>query len=83
MNDYAPTLVHVTEDDIANGKPGRIDDCPIFLAMRSAGIPVVQVGSYRFYLESDENHHMLPANVIRFISDFDAGRPVSPFSFTL
>lgn len=80
--------IHVTQDDIDNGVACNTGLCPIAHAIRRA-VP----GSY-WYVGSVEVFHRdlngcrcdemdLPVPACEFISAFDEGRPVNPFSFEL
>ena len=70
--------ITVTRAHIDDGKPGDPDADPVALAIRErlpgarVGLAVVEIG---------KREHPLPRTAIRFVWDFDAGRPVEPFSF--
>ena len=72
--------ITVTRAHIEAGRPGDPDADPIALAIRehlpgaSVGLAVVEIG---------KSEHPLPRAAIRFVWDFDAGRPVEPFAFEL
>lgn len=78
--------VDVTAEDIAQGEPRKCVKCPIALALRRTleqslvgvgGHDAVMVGKHG--VTSVE----LPSMAVRFIADFDDGKPVQPFSFAL
>ena len=72
--------ITVTRTHIEAGRPGDPDADPLALAIREhlpgarVGLAVVEIG---------KNEHPLPRAAIRFVWDFDAGRPVEPFAFKL
>jgi len=79
--------VHVTLDHINAGKRTDPEACPIALALCEAtGSQGWEVGddlAHRHdYDDLDRcDHWHLPEVATRFVRDFDAGRPVRPFSF--
>ena len=73
--------IDVTQEDIVNGKKKSCDECPIALAMIRAGYKNVSVGSY--FISSGNLTYLVPPEVTKFVLDFDAEKPVSPFSFEL
>ncbi len=81
-------LIVVTADHIKQGQPLNGNACPIALAYKEAtGIKVsVGVFSIRTYTRDGVGKEFigeLPSEAVRFIDDFDQGRPVEPFEFTL
>lgn len=77
--------IKVTQDHIKRGKRGKSSSCPVALAVRDymkgykgGTITVdgagVWIGPHSF---------TCPRSVGRFVSDFDAGREVKPFTFVL
>lgn len=82
--------IHVTEEDIRAGKAGACEECPIALAMGRAGFRNVQVAGFEetdtvFWILPDgtEVQADAPLSVRQFVSEFDRGLEVSPFSFNL
>jgi hypothetical protein len=81
--------IEVTQEDIDNGLRGNCRQCPIALVVaRSTGALYVSVNSgiqwsYFRGCVSPEHWRRIPLEVFRFMSDFDRGRPVEPFSFEL
>lgn len=75
--------IDVTQEDIDAGSPNRCRSCPVARAVhRATGKPHIVVTRNEILL-SGWGRFPLPAIAAEFISEFDAGRPVSPFSFTL
>lgn len=78
--------IEVTQDDIDNGKPDRIDMCPIVLACRRA-IPgrtsyVGECGDFiTVYGGIGVIKYSLSKEAMKFINDFDYRNPVKPFTF--
>lgn len=85
MSKTVTQIINVTAKHIAEGDPESATECPVALAIAD------QVeGSYPYVLAdeiavrvSDRVVFTSPPEVEQFISDFDAGLPVEPFSFAL
>lgn len=83
--------IEVTEHDIKNGQPCAPECCPIALAFRERwGLDEdeeLHVDKYGILIENGNGEETfrcpMPDAGCRFIDDFDAGRPVSPFTLTL
>jgi hypothetical protein len=87
--------IDVTADDIANGTRLNACQCPIARAATRAGLFAVEVypsgGPDEFQpghpseiiFGTPRRSSRLPATAERFISAFDEGRTVEPFSFEL
>ncbi len=80
--------IHVTQAHINAGVRQECRTCPIALALRGAiaHAPEVQVmsGSFvAFGSHGGAEIHRLPEAAQDFITAFDAGQPVQPFSFEL
>lgn len=77
--------INVTKRDIELGKPGEGEGCPIALAARrhpelkGCAVGLGLIGTEALGYDSMP----LPEEARRFVVDFDDGRPVAPFSFTL
>jgi hypothetical protein len=72
--------VKVTQEHIANGAPLSSMDCPIARAISD------QLMTDRVTVEYDHaivegKRYLASRNAMRFISDFDLGRPVKPQNF--
>ena len=86
--------VTVTREDIAIGQRDSIVSCPIARALKRSlaklvtdqGMPPmlidVRVWATFWYVPGGPRAS-LPASAQQFINDFDLGRPVTPFSFTI
>lgn len=79
--------VEVTQADIntALALDGMHDcsNCPVALALhRTLGTPV-EVGARSFGIRGQNFEGMLPESTVQFIRQFDEGKPVSPFTFTV
>lgn len=81
--------INVTKNDIAKGKRGRTNSCPIALACKRVKelSCVKAVGGLGLYTEitdgSFERVSFLPTRAAKFVMDFDSGNEVKPFSFTV
>lgn len=80
--------VEVTAEDIAKGKGGQTDACPIALACRRVGYPAAHVGYSGWSPNGTDIGHPwpvgpLPEEARRFVVDFDQGSPVKPATFRL
>lgn len=81
-------LIHVTQDDIKLGIRADCHLCPIALAIERA-LGVHDVGVYHGTADWCKPKRKtrwganLPIEAQTFISDFDAGAPVKPFTFNL
>jgi hypothetical protein len=86
--------VTVTVEDIGAGRRLSCRHCPVSLALKRFGWESPFVGEAylsregtgrknRFYPASPIESYAAPRTVQEFIQAFDAGRPVTPFSFTL
>ncbi len=79
--------IYVRKSDIEVGGRGNCFTCPVAMALKRAykGRSIsVQSDSYRVDRGSIKTGAWfpLPETAVRFVRDFDAGRPVKPFSFT-
>lgn len=79
------TEVHVTAEDIANGQKGECLLCPVALAMdRAFCCNDIWVGGYGYSRDGIKGEwRPLPFAVKIFVTHFDAGHPVEPFTFTI
>jgi hypothetical protein len=73
--------VEVTAEDIAAGNSGDCESCPIALACCRAGLNGVLVSDDG--IAWNGGFVDLPAGGLEFISDFDRGRVVLPFTFEI
>lgn len=72
--------IKVTQSDISNGGTEGCD-CPVALAMRRKW-PNAFVGAVRFKTDGAElTQHDLPHEAVSWITDYDRGLPVTPFTF--
>jgi hypothetical protein len=80
-------LVEVIEEDILGGVPGDRFACPVALALNRKLGPSHSVGAGDIYrvVTAGRDRHLapIPPTAATFIDDFDAGRPVAPFTFEL
>lgn len=78
--------IRVTEADIAEGTRGACRH-PIALAVMRHFQPPdkieVSLDRVYFYTSTIKGPRMLPPEACKFIRDFDSGRLVKPFTFTL
>ena len=78
--------ITVTLRDIATGKPGVCEACPVAKAARRVFRQPVLVGGSTITVNNDEvrmRRFALPHTAHAFIQRFDAKKPVKPFSFTV
>jgi hypothetical protein len=81
------TVITVTADHIAHGRPGSGRECAIALALWEAfpDAEDIGVGDFATVLVGDEPEMatLLPEQAREFVRDFDDGQPVEPFTFDL
>ena len=82
MSEMVKTKVNITQSHILSGRKGACRFCPIALALKDA-FPESTVHVQGFYFTIDGVQFQSPKEVVNFISDFDSGLPVRPFSFEL
>jgi len=77
--------IDVTEEDINDGVRQNCWTCPIALAaVRSLDDHTAYAALFLFVRRPGGTLSApLPNEAVRFMSDFDAGLPVKPFSFTV
>lgn len=79
--------VEVTAEDIERGKPRAACDCPVALAagrvFESPHVGVFRVGDDLDLFVLGFGQMRPSEEMRRFVDDFDAGRPVAPFTFTV
>lgn len=76
--------IHVIQEDINNGKRMHCSDCPVALAVkRKFNLPSYAVVVSHSTIRFDNNVVTIPEIVSDFISKFDNGRYVTPFSFEI
>lgn len=73
--------IDVTAQDIAEGMPRQPTRCALALAGARAFRGPVSVVGWGIY--AGDLAALLPREAQHFVSDYDKGRPVQPFSFTL
>ncbi len=79
-------LHHVTQEDIDRGVQKNCGECPVARRLsRDYGRPVsvTFILGWRFCDEEEGPvvYYKHPPEVLKFIESFDAGLPVSPFTF--
>ncbi len=76
--------INVTAEHIKRGKPKSCVYCPVALALKEQFAPVVFNGWYVWCPPLVKGALIeMPQEVLDFAADFDAGKPVEPFSFEL
>ena len=79
--------VSVTADMIRKGEPHSNNTCPVACGMLAAGFKEARVHIHFCTFRNDDTGDSvslaLPLEAQSFVRDFDAGLPVSPFSFPL
>lgn len=74
--------VYVGKRHIEHGKRANCDSCPIALALMEKNIwSSVSVSTTTAYFPNSCGY--LPPAAKKFISNFDSGHPVKPFSFRI
>lgn len=73
--------IDVTYTDIKKGVRNSLHNCPIALAAKRAGLKDVVVDGYSIAISN--LCRTLPQKVSTFVSKFDHGDKVEPFSFTI
>jgi hypothetical protein len=78
-------IIHVTQEDIQNGKRRSVYACPVARAVRrTPGCEYGWAGTRRIGTTGGpRGTHDTPENVRTFMGLFDAQYPVEPFSFEL
>lgn len=71
----------VTNDDIAQGKAGDCEACPIAIAARRVLNRAVKV--HIDWMEVEGSAYDLPVEASRFVSLFDENEAVEPLEFDL
>jgi hypothetical protein len=71
--------VNVTREDIDRGAPGFNSLCPIALAVNRRGFECRVF--YPGEADIGGREYRLSPAAVRFVADFDAGRPVKPIKF--
>ena len=72
--------IQVTKEDIKNGIRNDTCSCPIALACKKAlKTNEIDVGETKLYVQNCR--YNIPKKVQNFISCFDTGKKVKPFSF--
>jgi hypothetical protein len=79
----AKHTINVTQEDIDQGKRTSPTQCAVALAMRRETGNEWVVGEYDMDNFQTNIGVRLPEEARTFIKDFDYGRPVEPFSFTV
>lgn len=80
--------IRVTEKHIKDGVKGNCAACPVALAIQDTCelAKSVSAGNLLIFAESSKAPHyyqaFAPAEVEWFMTDFDRGRPVEPFTFS-
>lgn len=75
--------IEVTQQDIDNGKRASCFYCPIALVCTRTFKELCLIGeSYLGFIRGGKKYP-LPQNARQFVTDFDHGRPVKPFTFEL
>jgi hypothetical protein len=81
--------VEVTSDDIANGVKGNCSRCPVALAIArlprfsSHSVTVGLITAVTHDFAGRETNFIMAEEASSFIGQFDAGKPVIPFTFTM
>lgn len=79
-------LIQITAEHIRHGKKGSPGACPIALAIMEKCYDVYVATDYLQVKKQPGGYFtdmQFPKAVETFIQEFDAGKEVSPFSFTL
>lgn len=78
--------VDVTQEDINHGERGNCNSCPVARAIQRASGHECRAGGSQITIKPENGRNLYlvtPEAAWRFMYDFDMGRKVEPFSFTL
>ena len=80
--------IKVTQDHINEGLINNPKCCPIALAFKEQASGCISTSVEKLILEWEDDNHkkyaaMLPADALKFVSDFDNGIDVNPFEFEI
>ena len=77
--------IEVTEEDIRKGVRDNCRECPIASACNRAGLkyPSVYPEEIQYWQNIGLKGWRTSAEVEYWIADYDAGKPVTPFSFEM
>jgi hypothetical protein len=75
-------VINVTQEDIDEGKPVVCNECPVALAIARA-LPGCEIHVLGTIVIVNGMYYQLPDECLDFVTRFDDGKSVSPFSFTL
>jgi hypothetical protein len=76
--------ITVLQDDIDNGEPNNVNNCPIARAVkRDLNEDMVMVLRRHLNTYSNPEQFLLPAEARMFALQFDMGLPVEPFKFEI
>lgn len=75
--------IKVTRKHIEQGERLETRSCPIALAFKDLGWGSVQVYTLKVYKKKKGKKYLLPSSAIKFITKFDEGKTVRPFTFEL
>ena len=75
-------IITVTADDIKRGNRQDCFECPVARAVRRAMSKSAWVGYFTMGWDGSKARK-LPKKVASFVSRFDSGKPVKPFSFEI
>lgn len=84
-NQIETVTISVTQEHIEAGEARNCSRCPLALAVAAAGIERPEV-DYTFvdaFRSGQRVRAALPAVAIVFVTNFDHGHPVRPFTFDL
>lgn len=84
-NKIKKVRIYVTKDNIAKGERTQIYCCPVALALKRTLNKEALVNQSWIDINTVLGYHQLttPQKASNFINNFDAGREVKPFQFTL
>ncbi len=75
--------IHVTREDIENGRVRDAQNCPVAVALRRAGIAHCGVSGMRVWVASGHRAVVLPGPVQEWILNYDYGMQMTPIEFEL
>lgn len=87
MRDTRKLAVRVQQDHIERGVKANPRLHPVALALLDAGLREAEIDSVGFWYKRDDGFSWasgeVPPSVVKFLKEFDAGRPVAPFQFEI
>ncbi len=75
--------IHVTREDVENGRVRDAQNCPVAIALRRAGVAHFGVSGMLVWVASGHRAVVLPGPVQEWILNYDYGMQMMPIDFDL